>query len=198
MKTLIRNEAVRLGLAILMCLSADAYAQGSRTIRLARKGDVIKKSLPNATNFFVKKVILSDHDKAKIKAQGSFSPQVSQLKFFYGEDAAQELVGTVLFNRMITRNGPVEVGIAFTPAGTISNVVVTRASARMKPWIETAISEGVLKNLIGIGSDALSDPMKKVSESDLGPHAYQIAKVVTAAVIQGVVYYDILFKPLQR
>ncbi len=198
MKTLIRNEAFRFGLAVLMFLSANAYAQGSRTIRLARQGDVIRKSLPNATNFFVKKIILSDHDKAKIKAQGSFSPQVSQLKFFYGEDAAQQLVGTVLFNRMITSNGPVEVGIAFTPAGTVSNVVVTRATARMKPWIETAIGEGVLKNLIGIGSDDLSNPMKNVSESDLGPHAYHMAKIITAAVIQGVVYYDILFKPLQR
>ncbi len=198
MNTLIRNQAVQLAVAIVMCMSADAYAQGGKAITLARKGDVIKNSLPNATNFFVKKIILNDHDKAKIKAQGSFSPQVSHLKFFYGEDAAQELVGTVLFNRMITSDGPIEVGIAFTPGGTVSNVVVTRATARMKPWIETAISGGVLKHLIGIGSDALSDPMKNVSESDLGPQAYHIAKVITAAVIQGVVYYDILFKPLER
>ena len=160
MNTLIRYQAVQLAVAIVMCMSADAYAQGGKAITLARKGDVIKNSLPNATNFFVKKIILNDHDKAKIKAQGSFSPQVSHLKFFYGEDAAQELVGTVLFNRMITSDGPIEVGIAFTPGGTVSNVVVTRATARMKPWIETAISGGVLKHLIGIGSDALSAPMK--------------------------------------
>jgi hypothetical protein len=198
MKTLIRNRAGFLVMVVFMFASAHAYAQGGRSVVFARKGDVIKNSLPQATNFFVKKVILSDRDKAKIKAQGSFSPQVSQVKFFYGEDAAQDLVGTVLFNRMVTSDGTIEVGVAFTPGGTVSNVVGTRAASRMKPWIEAAVSAGVVKNLIGLGSDAMSDPMKNISESELGARAYTMAKVITAAVIHGVVYYDILFKPLQQ
>ena len=39
MNTLIRNQAVQLAVAIVMCMSADAYAQGGKAITLAQPCD---------------------------------------------------------------------------------------------------------------------------------------------------------------
>lgn len=194
MKTLLKKKVLALAPVALLCVVANVFAQSEKTVVIARRGDVIQKSLPSATNFFVKKVVLNQHNKAKIKAQGNFSPQVPYVKFFYGEDASGSLVGTVLFNQMETRHGLIEVGIALTPAGEVSNVMVTKAAAEMEPWVKAVISTGLMKNFIGLSAQSMRDPVKDVSKSELGAMPYYVAQVITAAVIRGVVYYSILFR----
>lgn len=194
MKTLFTKKALAFGLVASLCIVADVYAQSKKTVILETRGDVIQELLPSATNYFVKKVVLNQHNKAKIKAQGNFSPQIPYVKFFYGEDASGSLVGTVLFNQMTTRHGLIEVAIALTPAGEVSKVIVTKAAAGMESSVKAVISAGLMKNFTGLSAQSMTDPMKDVSESDLGAMPYYVAQVITTAVIRGVVYYNILFQ----
>lgn len=180
--------------AIASLFASASYAQSSDTVVMVMKGDFIKNSLPTATDFFVKDVFLGQRQRAEIKAQGSFSPQVSRLKFFYGRNKAGDLVGTVLFNQMITRYGPVEVGVAFTPSGAVSNVAVTRATAQTEPWIESVEGSALMKDLIGLTQNSGTDPMKNISESSLGTGPYFMAQVITTAVTRAIVYYNRLFQ----
>lgn len=181
-------------LATAFFLAAGAYAQNTQTVILARRGDVVSNSLTKATNFFVKDVALGESERAKIKAQGNFSPQISKLKFFYGENAAGSLVGTVLFLKMETQYGLIEVGIAFSPGGAVSNVVVTRATVQTEPWVKAAEKAGVLKHFNGISSNSEANPLAGVSKSELGAMPYFAAQVIATAVVRGVVYYNMLFQ----
>lgn len=187
----------RLFISMLALVSAAvaAHAQGSKTVVLAKRGDVIANSLPKATNYFVKEIDIGQRARGKIKAQGNFSPQAPKLKFFYGKNAGGSLVGTVLFVKMATAHGPFEVGVAFTPAGAISNVVVTKATEETEPWVKAAENAGVMKGLIGISSDSEPNPLQNVSESSIGAMPYFAAQVIATAVIRAVVYYRILFLP---
>jgi hypothetical protein len=187
----------RLVVAVALILAVDAYAHITPTVVLARRGDVIKDGLPSAANFFVRKVELGQLDIAKIEAQGNFTPQVSKLEFFYGEDDSNNFVGSVLFNQVNTIHGPVEVGIVFTPGGDISEVVVTKATVETEPWVKTAISFGLMKNFIGLRARSMWNPLKSVSKSRMGDMPYFMAQAITAAVMRGVVYYDVLFRPHQ-
>ncbi len=182
---------------ILACgfAARDAFAQTTGSVVMAKKGDVISSSLPGASNYFVREVVLSETDKAKIKAQGNFSPQVSKLEFYYGEKSGGELVGTVLFDRMETSHGQIEVAVAFTPAGVVSNVMVSRATAETEPWIEAAFKSGLKKRLVGLGPDSMTDPLKDVSAANMGRMPYRMAQVIATAVVRSVVYYNILFLP---
>ncbi len=182
-------------LAIVSCFAHGAYAQSTSSVVMAKWGDVIRKSLPTATNYFVKEVALGQDEVAKIKLQGSFSPQVSRMKFFYGKDTLGGFVGTVLFDEVKTIHGPVEVGIAFTPGGTVSNVVVTKATAETEPWVKAALSSGLVKNYIGMSAKSMTNPLQNVSPASIGEKPYLMAQAITSAVTQGVVYYNVLFQP---
>ncbi len=171
------------------------HAQDGNVIVLAKEGEVISNSLPTATNYFVKEIPLGQRDRAKIKAQGNFTPQESLLKFFYGKDAGGTLVGAVLFLKMETQHGMIEVGVALKPGGTVSNVVVTKATTETKPWIEAAESAGITKDLIGLGTDSANDPLKNVSESAIGAMPYFAAQVMATAAVRAVIYYQVLFLP---
>ena len=188
-----KTKSFVLFVAIASLLTGASYAQSSKTVVLARKGDFINNSLPNAADFFVKNVILGQRQRAEIKAQGSFSPQVSRLKFFYGRNKAGDLVGAVLFDRVITRYGPVEVGVAFTPAGAVSNVEVTKATRQTKPWVESVEGSSLMKDLMGLTANSGIDPMRNVSEKSLGAGPYFMAQVITTSVTRAVVYYNRLF-----
>ncbi len=191
----ISSLPLTLALAVATCFAVRAYAQDTTSVVMAKRGDVIQKSLPTATNYFVREVVLGQDEIAKIKLQGSFSPQVSRLKFFYGKDTFGGFVGTVLFDGIKTIHGPVEVGIAFTPGGTVSNVVVTKATAETEPWVKAALASGLVKNYIGMSSKSMANPLQNVSPALIGEKPYFMAQAITTAVIEGVVYYNILFQP---
>lgn len=189
----------KIGLVSVLLLSFAfvplAHAQDGKPVVLAEEGDVISNSLPNATNYFVKEIPIGQRDRAKIRAQGNFTPQASMLKFFYGKNAGGSLVGTVMFLKMETQHGLIEVGVALNPGGTVSNVVVTKATAETEPWIKAAEDAGVARDLVGLGTDSANDPLKNVSESAMGAMPYFAAQVMATAAVRAVVYYQVLFLP---
>lgn len=183
-------------LAALFAAAPCVYAQNADTVVLASQGDVISESLPTATNFFEKKIPISEQNRAEIQAQGNFSPTMSELKFFYGEDSTGSLVGTVLFLKMDTQYGPMKVGVVFAPAGAISNVLVTEATTETASWVQAAEDADVAKAMIGMTSASATDPLKNISESAIGSKAYFVAQVMATAALRGVIYYNKLFLPL--
>lgn len=196
MEPVMKNTALIPILAALFAAAPCLYAQNADTVSLVSQGDVISQSMPTAKNFYVKEIPISERNKAEIQAQGNFTPSTTELKFFYGEDSTGSLVGTVLFLKMETQYGPIEVGVVFAPAGAVSNVVVTEATAETVPWVKAAENANVAKALIGISSASASDPLKDVSESAIGTKPYFIAQVMATAAIRGAIYYNKMFLPL--
>lgn len=185
----------RLFLSGLLLWASGAYAQDTTSVTMARMGDVISSSLPAATDYFTENVRLSEHAFAKIEAVGNFRPDAAELKFFYGRDANGHFVGTVLFNVVNTIHGVIQVGIAFNPAGAVTNVVVTKATVDTEPWIKSLMAKGFMKKFDGMSGHSTSDPLNKISRSEVGSKPYYMAQVITEAVTRGIIYYDVLFRP---
>ncbi len=175
--------------------SATLSVSASRAVILVRRADAITKSLPAAANFFVRKVAIGEADIAKVEARGNFRPDVSQLKFFYGRDKSGRFVGTMLFYVMDSEYGTLQVGVAFSPAGSVTNVVVTKANSATKPWVESLISSGWLKVYDGMSGNSMFNPLTRISPSTAGTKPYLMAQAITTAVVRCIVYYDMLFQP---
>lgn len=195
MKPIMKKKALISILAVVLATAPCLYAQVADTVVLATRGDVISNSLPDAANYYVKDIPLGQRDRAKIKAQGNFTPQISSLKFFYGTKKGGSLAGTVVFLKMETEHGPIEVGVVLTPGGTVSNVAVTVATAETKPWIKAAEDAGLMKRLIGLSAASGTNPLQNMSESAMGAMPYFAAQVIATAVIRALVYYNVLFLP---
>ncbi len=198
MNSYAKRKALISALALAFVAVPITQALGGNTVDLAGEGDVIANSLPTATNYFDKEILVGQRERAEIEAQGNFTPQTSRLKFFYGESAGGGLAGTVLFLRMKTRHGRFVIGVALDPDGSVSNVVVSRAPAEAVPWFEAAQSAGIGKKLDGLGMKTGSDPLQNVSENAIGPMPYFAAEVMAAAAVRAVVYYQVLFLPRLR
>ncbi len=198
MKILPGKRYLLLATTIVFLPSAASYAQGSQTVVMARIGNVIQKSLPGAADYFVKKIAIGQNNRAEIEAKWNFSPDASTLKFFYGENSYGQLVGTVFFDWVDTRYGPIEVGTAFEPWGAVSNVVVAKATVKTEPWVEAVLRRGLVKNLIGLDGTSTLGALKNLNRNSMGPRNYFMTQAITTAVIRGIIYYDSLFQPHLR
>jgi hypothetical protein len=80
------------------------------------------------------------------------------------------------------------------PDGSIRSAVVTKATIETRPWVEQALSSGLMKRFQGMryGDDA-DRALQQISAGQIGQMPYFEAQVIAAAVHQGLVLYHQLF-----
>ncbi len=164
------------------------------TVVLAKKADVIRSAVPDATQFFVRTVEIGQADFQRIKEVGSFEPDKDRVPFYYGRDAAGRVDGVVLFPQVNNQHGPLEVGLAMNPDGTVRKVVVTKATVETKPWVLRALRSGLTRRFEGMRPD--DDPaaaLAGMADADLGRMPRYMASVVAEAVARGLVLYGVLY-----
>ncbi|HXI19519.1 MAG TPA: hypothetical protein VNH46_00455 [Gemmatimonadales bacterium] len=165
------------------------------TVVLQRQTEVIRNSLPDARQFFVRDVTIGKADLATIRREVDFSPEDPDLKFYLGKDGGGTLAGVVLFPQVNTLHGPIEVGLTMNADGAIASAVVTKATVETKPWVEQAVASGLLKRFAGMRyGDEVADALKGVSADAIGKMPYYEAEVITTAVHHGLVLYHVLYK----
>ncbi|HEY9016434.1 MAG TPA: hypothetical protein VIM84_15375 [Gemmatimonadales bacterium] len=169
------------------------------TVVLAKQTDVIRSTLPDARQFFLRKVTVGKEDLAKIRKEVDYSPEDPDVSFYLGKDGGGKTEGVVLFPQVNTMHGPVEVGLTLDPDGTIENAVVTKATVETKPWVQEAVSAGLLRQFKGMKhGDDVNKALKQLPAGKLGQMPYWEAEVITAAVRQGLVLHNVLFKDASR
>lgn len=163
------------------------------TVVLAKQASVIKATVPEATEFFLRTVDIGKDDFERIREEGSFEPDDDQEKFYYGQ-ANGRVTGIVTFPQTNTQHGPLEIGLAFNPDGTIRDAVVTKATVETKPWVLAAVRTGLLDRFKGMrpGDDPES-ALEGLSSDEIGAMPYYMAGVVAKTVARGLVLYDVLY-----
>jgi hypothetical protein len=164
------------------------------TVVLVKQTDLIRTTLPDAKQFFARKVTIGKDDFASIRKEVDFSPEDPSVTFYLGKNEAGALSGVVLFPQVNTMHGPVEVGLTMAPDGSIRSAVVTKATIETRPWVEQALSSGLMKRFQGMryGDDA-DRALQQISAGQIGQMPYFEAQVIAAAVHQGLVLYHQLF-----
>ncbi|HVH66965.1 MAG TPA: hypothetical protein VM716_03785 [Gemmatimonadales bacterium] len=118
---------------------------------LVKRPDAVQALLPGADAFFAREVHLSAADAHRLHQSVDWSPEDGVLAFYTGK-AGSTLVGALLFVRVDTPHGPIEVAVGFTPQGTVRGVVTTKATVEMKPWALEAIGAGLTQHYVGLKS----------------------------------------------
>jgi len=133
------------------------------TVVLVKRPEAVKTLLPGAQAYFAREVHLSEADAHRLHEAVDWSPENGVLTFYTGK-AGDRVVGTLLFVRVDTPHGPVEVAVGFGTDGRTGGVVVTKATVETKPWLLEALRAGLTGRYKGLkpgdapgGATALKD-----------------------------------------
>jgi len=165
------------------------------TVVLVQKTDLIRRTLPQATQFFLKTVSIGKEDLARIRREIDFTPDDPDVKFYVGRTSDGSSAGVVFFPQVNTMHGPIEVGLTMTPDGKIANAAVTTATVETKPWVEEAIAAGLLDRFKGMSyGDSVETALRAPRLARSGEMPRYEAEVIATAVHHGLVLYHDLFE----
>jgi hypothetical protein len=164
------------------------------TVVLVKQADLIRTTLPGAKQFFVRNVTIGKDDLAQIRRDVNYTPEDPDLKFYLGKTENGKVDGIVVFPQVNTIHGPIEVGLTLGPDGKVTSAVVTKATVETRPWVEEAVSAGLMKRFQGMRyGDEVNQAIAPLS-GRIGQMPYFTAEVIAAAVKQGLVLHHQLFK----
>jgi hypothetical protein len=166
------------------------------TVVLHKQANVIRQTLPNAEQFFVRSVEIGRDDVQRLKAAANFEPEDKEFKFFYGTGSDGAMSGVVLFPQISTRDhGPIELGLTIGTDGSIVDVAFTKATVETKPWVLKVERSGLLDHFKGLrAGDDPTTALSHVSRHELGSMPYYIAEVTAQGVNRGLALYQVLFE----
>jgi len=161
------------------------------TVVLVKRPDAVKSLLPGAEAFFARELHLSNADRHRLHEAVDWTPEDGVLTFYTGK-TGDRAAGTLLFVRVDTPHGPLEVAVAFTPAGAIGGVIVTKATVETKPWVLEALRAGLVDSYKGLkpgdvpgGAVALKDRVGSLPAYMAG----QVDKGVARALVSYGTFY---------
>lgn len=176
---------------ILAAALAALLLHVTPTVELVKRVDAVRQILPAADAWFEREVHLSDPDAHKLHAALDWSPEDGVLRFYTGKHAGAP-IGAILFVRVDTPHGPVEVAVGFASDGAVANVVVTKATVETKPWVLTAVRAGLCEHYKGIRPGVAPKAAEDVREAagELPTYmATQIDKGVERALVAYADFY---------
>lgn len=146
------------GFAGFFLASVFLQAHITPNVELVRRGEFLKSSLPGATKFFQKEFMISGADGAAIRSKTGWSPSEEDTRVYVGRDAGGRLVGAVVFLWVASQHGPLGIGAAFDPAGTLRRVAVTDVGSETLAWVRPLIDARGPDALVGLAPDSRPDP----------------------------------------
>src|SRR2546429_7216458 len=91
---------------------------------LVKRPDAVQALLPGADSYLAREVHLSDPDAHRLHELVDWSPEDGVLTFYRGKAGATS-VGALMFVRVDTPHGPIEVAARVAPHGAVPGVVLT-------------------------------------------------------------------------
>lgn len=162
------------------------------TVVLVKRPDAVRALLPGADQFLAREIHLSDVDAHRLHEAVDWSPDDGVVVFYTGQ-RDQRTIGSLLFVRVDTPHGPVEVAVGFDSAGGVTGVVVTKATVETRPWIVEALKAGLTDRYKGLapgdtpaGAVALKDKVGSLP----GYMAAQVDKGVARALAAYGAFYN--------
>ena len=158
---------------------------------LVKRPDAVRTLLPGADAFTAREVHLSDADAHRLHEAVDWSPEDGVLTFYTGS-AGATAVGGLVFVRVDTPHGPLEVAVGFTPQGTVRGAIVTKATVEMKPWVLEAVGAGLGDPYRGLKPGAAPDAATAIA-SRAGNLAVYVAREVDKGVARALASYGAFY-----
>src|SRR2546425_1484985 len=155
--------------------------------------DAVQALLPGADASFAREVHLAAADAHRLHEAVDWSPEDGVLTFYLGKSGAAA-VGALVFVRVDTPHGPIEVAVGFTPRGTVRGVIVTKATVEMKPWVLEAVHEGLPDHYRELKPGAAPGGAAAIA-GQAGNLAEYIAGEVDKGVARALAAYAAFYRP---
>jgi len=131
--------------ALLLGAAAAALLHITPTVTLVERSEVVSRLLTGADRFTAREVHLSSADERRLHDAAGWTPPDDVITFYLGKRADQ-VEGVLVFMRVDSPHGPLEVAVGFDKAGAIRGVEVTKATVETKPWIVEALRAGLTEH----------------------------------------------------
>jgi hypothetical protein len=126
-------------------------------------------------------MMISRGDGAAIRKATGWAPSEEDTKIYVGRDAQGQLVGTVIFLWMSSQHGPVGIGVAFRPDGTVRRVAVTDIGSEPVVWVRPLIDGGGMGAFEGLAAGAAPDS-SRVAPQVNGSMSRYYARIIAGGV----------------
>ena len=162
------------------------------TVVLVARPAAVAAVLPTARTFVAREVHLSDADAHRLHGSVDWSPEEGVLTFYTGRDG-DAVTGALLFVRVDSPHGPLEIAVGFAPDGAVGKVVVTKATVETKPWVLETLRAGLTSRYEGLRAGATPDGAAAVRDRVGAMPAY-IAERVDKGVARALAAYAAFYR----
>ena len=128
--------------ALILGAAVAALLHITPTVTLVERSEVVSRLLPGADRFTAREIHLSSADERRLHDAAGWTPPDDVITFYLGKRANQ-VDGVLVFMRVDSPHGPLEVAVGFDKVGAIRGVEVTKATIETKPWIVEALRAGL-------------------------------------------------------
>jgi hypothetical protein len=172
----------KIATAVLSFLwTASGLGHITPNVELVKKGEFLRQSLPGAVRFFEKRMAWSGEDGAAVERATGWRPSDESSRVYVGRDAEKRLIGSAVFLWMPSQHGPVGIGVAFDPKGTIRRATVTDLAAEPLVWVRPLLEGQALRGLEELPAGASPEP-SRLAPPGAGAMTRYYAKVIAGAV----------------
>ncbi|MFN2572344.1 MAG: hypothetical protein ABR537_12175 [Gemmatimonadales bacterium] len=161
------------------------------TVIMVKRQDAVAHLLPGADKFAARELHLSSADSRRLHDAVGWEPPDGMVTFYIGTHQDQ-VAGSLMFIRVDSPHGPLELAIGFEPRGTIRGVEVTKATVEMKPWVLEALRAGLTDAYRGLTNDRVPGGAAKVKPR-VGAMPGYMAELIDKGVMHAVAAYRLFY-----
>lgn len=161
------------------------------TVVLLKRNEVVARLMPGADQFSARELHLSSADSRQLHDAAGWEPADGVITFYVGKHEQREQ-GSLLFMRVDSPHGPLEIAVGFEPAGTIRGVEVTKATVETKPWLSEALRAGLTEEYRGLALTAMPGGAAKV-RPQVGAMPAYMAELVDKGVMHAAAAYRLFY-----
>jgi hypothetical protein len=177
---------------LILGAAAAALLHITPTVILVDRPEVVSRLLDGADRFTAREVHLSSADERRLHDAAGWTPPDDVITFYLGK-RADRVEGVLVFMRVDSPHGPMEVAVGFDKAGAIRGVEVTKATVETKPWIMEALRAGLTDQYRGLASTA-SPAGAAAVKGKVGAMAAYMAELVDRGVTHAGAAYRLFYR----
>jgi hypothetical protein len=137
---------------LLLGAAAAALLHITPTVVLVKRPDAFARLLSGAERVVAREVHLSSADSRRLHDAAGWEPADGIIPFYIGK-RQERVTGVLVFMRVDSPHGPLELAVGFDTSGTIRGVEVTKATVETKPWVMEALRAGLTDHYRGLAVD---------------------------------------------
>ena len=178
--------------ALILGAVTAALLHITPTVIMVKRQDAVAHLLPGADQFVERELHLSSADSKKIHDAVGWEPPDGVVTFFIGKHDDQT-TGALLFMRIDSQHGPIELAIGYDAKGAVRGVEVTKATVEMKPWILEALKAGLTDEYRGMVVTAAPSGAEKVKPK-IGAMPGYMAELIDKGVMHANAAYRLFYR----